>query len=294
MHWRDGVVLSYQDHLARVELFSKRKELHMEVWGAEPSTFFVLLKETMDLNLARFKGLHIRQVVPCVCHQHTGEAQPCSEVYRYQQDLIKRLNQGVETIQCRESFCTIAIRELLYGHHVTSDQKVASNQIQDIIQQLNAIAEKQDNMRLDVLAEQNNILKRLYAISGQQSQKGSIQQRRNEAPPPSSEPPGPLQQGWNWYKRHQPRKKKKPFRKFGCGIKLGCLLLVGAFFACIIINALVSGNSSSPTIPTIPTTPTTPNTPNAGPLHPIPKQYTKLTLNHQDSNYTLVSIAPIS
>ena len=203
----------------------------------------------MDLNLARFKGLHIRQVVPCVCHRHTGEAQPFLEVYRYQQDLIRRLNQGVETIQCRESFCTIAIRELLYGHHVTSDQKVPLNQLQDIIQQLNAIAEKQDNLRSDVIAEQKNILKRLYAITGQQSQKGSIQQRRNEALPSSSEPPGRLQQGWNWYKRHQPRKKKKPFGKFGCGIKLGCLLLIGAFFACIIINALVSRNSHHPLRP---------------------------------------------
>jgi hypothetical protein len=115
----------------------------------------------------------------------------------------------------------------------------------------------------------------LYAIIGQQSQKGSIQQRRNEAPPSSSEPPNRLQQSWNWYKQHQPRKKKKPFRKFGCGIKLGCLLLIGAFFACIIINALLSGNSSSLTTP-------------------IPKQDTKLTLNQPDSSYALLTIPPIS
>ena len=55
MHWHNGVVLSYQDHLARVELFSKRKQLHIEVWGAEPYTFFVLLKETMDLNFGSLK-----------------------------------------------------------------------------------------------------------------------------------------------------------------------------------------------------------------------------------------------
>jgi internalin A len=294
MHWHDGVVLFYQDHFARIELFSKRKELHLEVWGTEPYTFFVLLKETMDLNLARFEGLHIRQEVPCICHRYTGEVLPCSEVYRYQQDLVRRLNQGVETIQCRESFSTIAIRELLYGHHVNRDQEATPNQQQEIIQQLHDIADKQENLRLEVLAEQKNILKRLSIITGQQNRKSSTQQQQHEVPLLASKLPGPVQQGWNWYKRHQPRKKSKRFSKFGCGIKLGCLLLIGAFFACIIINALISGNSlpssTSATPNAISATPnvTSNATPNATPSNPVPKQHTKLTLSYQ---YSRLSIA---
>ena len=143
MHWHDGVVLSHQGYLARVELFSKRKELHMEVWGPEPYTFFMLLKETMDLILARFKGLNVRQEVPCSCHRQTGEVQPCSEVYRYEQDLVRRLNQSVEIVQCRESFRNIAVRELLYGHNIVIDPKEynsISNETDNIMQRLDAIA----------------------------------------------------------------------------------------------------------------------------------------------------------
>ena len=92
LHWRDGVMLSYQDHVARVELFLRRNELHLEVWGVEPRTFLVILKETMDLILSRFEGLRIKHEVPCICHQQTGDAQPCPEVYEYEKHLVKRLN----------------------------------------------------------------------------------------------------------------------------------------------------------------------------------------------------------
>ncbi|HEY4032442.1 MAG TPA: COR domain-containing protein, partial [Ktedonobacteraceae bacterium] len=265
MHWREGVVLSYQDHLARIEMFAKRKELHMEVWGPEPHAFFVVLKKTMDLILSRFEGLHVRQEVPCICHRQTGETRPCPEVYRYEQDLIKRLNQNVETIQCRESFCNIAVRELLYGHHMSTAsqaQQAISVEINEIIQQLDAISENQDKLRSEVLAEQKDIIQRLNAITAQQSRKESthyqlsdvqqydapqykVKSRSNEPPEPSSEPPNLLKQAWDWYKRQQPPKQKKPPSKF----KLGCIALIIGFFLCVFLSRMFSGNQSSPTTP---------------------------------------------
>jgi len=59
LHWREGVILSYQDHWARVELFARRNELRLEAWGVEPRTFLVILKETVDLILSRFEGLQV-------------------------------------------------------------------------------------------------------------------------------------------------------------------------------------------------------------------------------------------
>jgi hypothetical protein len=262
MHWREGVVLSYQDHLARVEMFPKRNEIHMEVWGPEPHAFFVILKKTMDMILSRFEGLRVRQEVPCICHRQTGETRPCPEVYRYEQDLIKRLNHGVDTIQCRESFCNIAVRELLYGHQMSTDrhaQKMLSAESTEIIQLLHSIAEQQDKLQSEVLTKQKEILNRLNNITAQYSQKeaisyqsSNIQQydiapynpksRYDEAPEPSSEPPTPLKQAWDWYKRQQPPKQKKPLSKF----KIGCFALIVGFFLCSLLSKMYPSNQSLP------------------------------------------------
>ena len=250
MHWHDGVVLSHQGYLARVELFSKRKELHMEVWGPEPYTFFMLLKETMDLILARFKGLNVRQEVPCSCHRQMGEVQPCSEVYRYEQDLVRRLNQSVEIVQCRESFCNIAVRELLYGHNIVIDPKEynsISNETDNIMQRLDAIAEQQDKLRSEVIAEQKNIVEQLNSIAERQRWKESTSQRRPDSRQynvpqykgESSEPPSPLKQAWDWYSRQQPRKKKKPLSKF----KIGCIAIIVGFFLCAVLSRMLSGSN---------------------------------------------------
>lgn len=265
MHWREGVVLSYQGHLARVELFSKRKELHMQVWGPEPHAFFVILEKMMDLILSRFEGLHVRQEVPCICHRQTGEMRPCPEVYRYEQDLVKRINQGVQTIQCRESFCTIEVREMLYGHHMGIDhqqQKAPSAEINEIMLQLNSIAEQQDKLCSEFIDEQKSILQKLNTMTLQQSNKDAIpyqssdiqhydavrynaKPRYNQALEPPFEPPNLLLQAWNWYKRRQPPKQKKPPSKF----KIGCIALIVGFFLCTFLSRMYPSYQASPTIP---------------------------------------------
>jgi hypothetical protein len=274
MHWRDGVVLSHQGHLARVELFSKRKELHMEVWGPEPYMFFMLLKEAMDLILARFEGLNVRQEVPCICHRQTGEVQPCSEVYRYEQDLVRRLNQSVETVQCRESFYNIAVRELLYGHNVVIDpqeQNYIYNEINNIMQRLDSIAGQQDKLRSEVLAEQKDILQQLNTIAERQRWKESTSQRRPDSRQynalqykgESAEPPSLLKQAWGWYSRQQPRKKKKPLSKF----KLGCIAIIVGFFLCALLSRMLPASN----VPS-------PNTPNGSPSSPALSQHVKIGL----------------
>jgi Leucine-rich repeat (LRR) protein/GTPase SAR1 family protein len=155
LHWREGVVLTYNGHFARVELFPRRNEIHIEVWGVEPRMFLVILKDTLDLILDRFEGLQIRQEVPCICHQLTGTAQSCPEVYDYEKQLIKRLNQGVETIQCNESFREVNVRDLLYGLHVSTIP-----QVQAVIVDSKKVIQSLEEMRSkdDLLLEQNRLL----------------------------------------------------------------------------------------------------------------------------------------
>jgi len=152
LHWREGVILSYQDHWARVELFARRNELRLEAWGVEPRTFLVILKETVDLILSRFDGLQVSREVPCICHLQTASAQPCPKTYHYEEDLVERLNQGRETIECRKSYQLVKVRELLYGIHISTTQEVqtvvATGQ-QEILQLLHVIEGKEDLLLYD-------------------------------------------------------------------------------------------------------------------------------------------------
>ena len=146
-HWREGVVLSYQNHFARVELLPRRNELHIEAWGVEPRTFLIILKETMDLILARFEGLQVRRRVPCICHQQTHGVQPCPEMYCYEEDLVERLNKDIETIECRKSYQRVKVHDLLYGIHASTTsqvQTVVATGQQEILQRLDAVQYKED------------------------------------------------------------------------------------------------------------------------------------------------------
>ena len=107
-------------------MFPRRNEIQVEVWGVEPRTFLVILKDTLDLILTRFEGLQIKQEVPCICHQLTGATQPCPEVYGYEKQLMKRFNQGIETVQCNQTFREVNVRDLLYGLHVNTRSSSSS------------------------------------------------------------------------------------------------------------------------------------------------------------------------
>jgi internalin A len=126
-HWREGALLAYQGHVARVELIPMLRELRLVVWGVQPYTFFVILKETLDLILTRFAGLRVRREVPCICHLQRGATQPCREVYRYEEDLVRRLEHGKETIQCPESYEDVSVLQLLYGIHIKTASAVMAD-----------------------------------------------------------------------------------------------------------------------------------------------------------------------
>jgi len=123
-HWRDGVILAYQEHFARVELNAVLREIRLVVWGIQPHNFFTILKDTLDLILSRFQGLRIRREVPCICHWETQVTKPCQEVYRYEEDLIRRMEAGRQTIQCPASFLDVSVPELLYGIHRSTISQV--------------------------------------------------------------------------------------------------------------------------------------------------------------------------
>lgn len=121
--WREGVLLTYQDHFARVELNENRKEIRLLVWGTQPHNFFTILMNTIDVILDFFSGLTIRREVPCICHWQRQSNEPCSHFFSYE-ELKRRMEAKRHSVECPQSFEQVSVRMLLYGIHTSTDPQV--------------------------------------------------------------------------------------------------------------------------------------------------------------------------
>ena len=122
-HWREGVLLIYKDHYARVELNENRKEIRLLVWGTQPHNFFTILMHTVDLILDFFQGLSIRGEVPCICHWQRQSNEPCLHFFSYE-ELKRRMEAERYEVECPQSFEQVSVPMLLYGIHTSTDPQV--------------------------------------------------------------------------------------------------------------------------------------------------------------------------
>ncbi len=153
-HWRDGVVLAYQDHYARVELNPMKRELRLLAWGVQPHNFFTILMNTVDTILARFEGLKVHRAIPCICHWQQPSQEPCPHFYSYD-ELTRRMELQRYKIECPESFAYVWVPELLYGIHISTDQQVMKDihDGQEKIVELMQVKEKEDQRRFRANSE---------------------------------------------------------------------------------------------------------------------------------------------
>jgi hypothetical protein len=123
LHWREGVLLMYEGHEARVELNPMLRAIRMVVYGPSPYNFFSILKDTLDLILQRFPGLAIVREVPCICQREHPHQPPCGRFYRYE-DLVRRYEAGRRTVECPETLAEVPLLDLLYGIHASTNEQV--------------------------------------------------------------------------------------------------------------------------------------------------------------------------
>jgi len=88
------------------------------VWGTLPQTFFTILKDTLDVILARFEGLRIERQVPCICHLQTDKTS-CEQQFIYE-DLADWLADGMADIPCYKSRKKASVPQMLYGIHLST------------------------------------------------------------------------------------------------------------------------------------------------------------------------------
>ncbi|MEN8220766.1 MAG: COR domain-containing protein [Pseudomonadota bacterium] len=109
-HWRNGALFAHENHLALVQELERDNMVQLSVRGPNPHNFFALLKEGLEITLARFPGLKIKRKIPCL--GHNGQA--CPQEFDYD-NLLKRYEKNKLTIECPEILEDVSVPKLLYG-----------------------------------------------------------------------------------------------------------------------------------------------------------------------------------
>jgi len=146
-HWRFGGLFAHDKHLALVQAFPRDNSLEITVRGPNPPNFFALLKDGIELTLARFPGLKIERKIPCLGHQN----QSCSHEFNYEQ-LLKSFEKQRLTVECSEALEDVSVAELLYGWDWRTQNVVLSR------------LEQLDQGQQKILAGQNQLMDELKAL----------------------------------------------------------------------------------------------------------------------------------
>ncbi|MBI3914424.1 MAG: leucine-rich repeat domain-containing protein, partial [Chloroflexi bacterium] len=110
-HWRNGAVFAESDrkHLALALALPHDRYLQLTVRGPYPHNFFALLKDGIELILARFPGLQVTRLIPCPGHN----GKPCTHEFDYEL-LLKRLHIK-PMIECPVTLEDVSVPEMLFG-----------------------------------------------------------------------------------------------------------------------------------------------------------------------------------
>jgi internalin A len=163
IHWRNGVLFadSEQKHLALVQAFSRDRYLQLTVRGAYPQNFFALLKDGIELTLARFPGLEIQRFIPCPGH----DGQECIHLFNYA-NLEKAIAKTIPDMQCQESFEFVSVSTLLFGLDWRTQDRVLLriDQLEKtVVGGQEAILDEFKEMREHIQREFTNIFRREQA-----------------------------------------------------------------------------------------------------------------------------------
>src|SRR5258708_11279690 len=154
LHWREGVLLTYEGPQARVELNAMQRELRLRGQGPLPQNFFTILMNTMDVIVARFEGLKVQREIPCICHWQREETEPCPHFYRYE-ELVRRMGARRYTVECPQSFNEVSVPALLYGIHMSTDQQVMADIQQRQYEIQHSLQPLQEFQKLDSILRQS-------------------------------------------------------------------------------------------------------------------------------------------
>lgn len=130
LHWRTGVLFSDTGnrHLALLEASPHDRQILLRARGPFPQNFFSLLRDGLELTLARFPGLKIDRLIPCP--GHAGEE--CGHEFSYE-NLLRAMERVPPRmhLECPVGLEAVSIAKLLFGIHSSSHDE-ALGAIRDV------------------------------------------------------------------------------------------------------------------------------------------------------------------
>ena len=157
IHWSKGALFTdrEQKHLALVQAFPQERYLQLTIRGANPQNFFALLKDGIELTLARFPGLQIKSMIPCPGNNN----QPCSHDFHYQ-TLEKYYEKKRLAIECPECLEQVSVIKLLFGLDFTPPN-IAISPVESFT---NVLLSRIDQLETKMSQGDNNIQAKLTEL----------------------------------------------------------------------------------------------------------------------------------
>ncbi len=165
VQWRLGGLFADEGgkHLGLIRVQPHQRRIELAVRGPYPHNFFALLKDGLEVTLARYPGLEIKRLIPCPC----GKTQPCGFQFDYA-NLLKRLEAGKTDVECGESFTRISITKLLSGWSA-GQETLGEELLHALRSEIKEGFDGQKNAHAEMLALfQRQFLALLRAVQGQE------------------------------------------------------------------------------------------------------------------------------
>ena len=115
--WRSGVILERDQTTARVVETWGSQRLSIHIQGANCKEFMTLITEEIDHLHESYEGIVVDKLVPCICRQCKGDANPY--FYKYKSLKIRK-EKGKRTVECDRSFEDVEVEALLDAVFVTN------------------------------------------------------------------------------------------------------------------------------------------------------------------------------
>lgn len=129
--WRRGVVFFMGDSRAEVLEHFRDERIHIKAQGSKAKELLTIIARELDIINATFefgedKEMEVHVMVPCICHQCARTEKP----YFFPKKMLDNAKaQGVNQVQCQNSFQSVSVASLLDAVFVrdTSDLNFQPN-----------------------------------------------------------------------------------------------------------------------------------------------------------------------
>jgi GTPase SAR1 family protein len=135
--WRKGVVLERENTTAEIIETYDVRTIKIRISGKHRRDFMTIITEMLDKINAQYEKMKVEKLIPCNCKKCKVDNNP--HFYKYK-DLQRRLENGVQEIQCEKSYEFVNVRRLI--DEVLNEKSISSDAREEAFKQIACQQEK--------------------------------------------------------------------------------------------------------------------------------------------------------